>query len=56
MVIIGFMLMAGGGASNPNEFLEDELFSIRRITIAPIVVLLGFGVVAYGIIKKPKDY
>ena len=55
VVLLGFILMSGGGTENLNEFHHDEIFSGRRITLAPIVVLLGFGVVLYGIIKKPQS-
>ncbi len=54
VIIIGFMLMAGGASSDPNVFNESEVYSFRRITLAPIVVLLGFGIEAYAIMRKPK--
>lgn len=54
IVAIGYMLMVGGGAENPNEFHEDEIFSFRRITLSPIVILTGFVVVLYAIMKKSK--
>jgi hypothetical protein len=46
--------MAGGGSDDPNVFSED-IFSFRRITLAPILLLLGFGFEIYAIMKKPKD-
>lgn len=55
VVLLGFILMSGGGAENLNDWNHGEIFSGRRITLAPIVVLIGFGVVLYGIIKKPQD-
>jgi uncharacterized membrane protein len=55
VVIIGYMLMVGGGAENPNEFHEDEIFSFRRVTLSPIVILAGFVIVLLGIMKKSKD-
>jgi hypothetical protein len=55
MIFIGFLLMSGGKSANPHEFHYDEIYSIRRITVAPIVILLGFLVEAYAIMKKPKD-
>jgi len=54
VVVIGYLLMIGGGADNPNEFHEDEIFSFRRITLAPIVILSGFVTVLVGIMKKTK--
>ena len=55
MIFIGFMLMSGGKSANPHEFHYEEIYSFRRITLAPIIILLGFGVEAYAIMKKPKD-
>ena len=55
VVIVGYLLMVGGGSEDPNVFNKDELFSFRRITLAPIVVLIGLGVGIYAIVKKPKD-
>lgn len=52
--IIGFFLMEGGGSDDVNVFIEEELFSFRRITLAPFVVMVGFGVVLYAILKRPK--
>jgi hypothetical protein len=54
LILIGFALMAGGKSPNPHEFLYKEIYSFRRITLAPIVVLLGFGIEVYAIMKKPK--
>ena len=53
LLVVGFVLMAGGGSDDPNAF-NEAIFSWRRIVLAPIVVLLGFGVVGYSIFKKPK--
>ncbi len=55
IVIIGYILMIGGGSDDPNQFHADEIFSTRRITVAPIVILAGFVVVLFGIMKKSKD-
>nr|WP_319997917.1 DUF3098 domain-containing protein [uncultured Draconibacterium sp.] len=54
VIVIGFILMAGGGSDDPNVFSE-AIFSFRRITLAPILLLLGFGFEIYAIMKKPKD-
>lgn len=54
VVATGFMMMAGGGSSSPSEFNAEELFSFRRITIAPIVVLFGLGFEVYAILILPK--
>src|SRR5437762_12935 len=53
LIFIGFMLMSGGKSPNPHEFHPEEIYSFRRITLAPIVVLLGFIIEAYAIMKKP---
>ncbi len=55
LILIGFMLMSGGKSANPHEFHYDEIYSFRRITLAPIVVLLGFVTEVFAIMKKPKD-
>ena len=55
LIFIGFMLMSGGKSANPHEFHYDEIYSFRRITVAPIVILLGFFIEAYAIMKKPKE-
>jgi uncharacterized membrane protein len=52
--VIGFVLMIGGAAEDPNEFNADELFSHVRITLAPILIVLGYVVIIYGIMKKSK--
>ena len=46
--------MIGGKSENPNEF-NEAVFSFRRITLAPIIVLLGFIFEIYAIMKKPKE-
>ena len=52
LLIIGYLLMSGGGSDNPNEFHADQIFSARRITLAPITVLAGYGTILYAILKK----
>lgn len=54
IIVIGFLLMLGGRSSDPNQF-SDNIFSFRRITLAPIVVLAGFIFEIWAIMKKPKD-
>ncbi len=53
--LLGFLLMMGGGSDDPNVFNEDELFSPIRITLAPFLVIAGYALVAYGIMKKRKS-
>ncbi len=52
IIVIGFLLMLGGKSEDPNVFSE-EIFSFRRITLAPIVVLAGFIFEIWAIMKKP---
>lgn len=54
-VFIGFLLMIGGDDNDPSKFNAEELFSFRRITLAPLTVLLGYTIVLIGILKKPKS-
>ena len=54
LILLGFILMAGGGSKDPNVFNED-IFSFRRITIAPLLVLAGFVLEIYAIVKKSND-
>ncbi len=53
IVIIGFSLMVGGGSDDPKVF-NMEMFSTRRIIIAPIVVLFGYAFEVWAIMKKPR--
>ncbi|KUJ59803.1 hypothetical protein AR687_21615 [Flavobacteriaceae bacterium CRH] len=53
VIALGFILMSGGGSDNPNVFNED-VFSFRRIRLAPTTVLIGFGITIYSIFKKTK--
>lgn len=54
IIIIGFLLMLGGKSDSPDKFSED-IFSFRRITLAPIVVLSGFIFEIWAIMKKPRN-
>ena len=53
IIAIGMLLMSGGKSQDPNVFDESQVYSTTRITIAPIVILLGFVVEIYAIFKKP---
>lgn len=52
-IVLGFVLMAGGGSEDPTAFSE-EIFSAQRLTVAPIVVLLGFALEIIGIMYRSK--
>lgn len=53
IVALGFILMIGGGSEDPMQFNED-IFSPRRITVAPIVALIGYGFIFWAILKRSK--
>lgn len=53
--ILGFILMIGGASDDPNQFDADALFSSTRITIAPILIVAGYVVVFYSIMKRNKS-
>lgn len=55
VILIGFALMSGGGTTDPAVFPKEELYSFRRITLAPIVVMIGFGIEIFAILKRPKN-
>ena len=54
IIVFGFLLMIGGGSKDPNVF-NGDIFSFRRITLAPIIVLFGFIFEIYAIMKKPSE-
>jgi hypothetical protein len=54
IMILGFILMAGGASDDPSVFNPDEVYSTTRITIAPIVILAGLVVLIYSIFRHPK--
>jgi len=53
LAILGYILMSGGGSDDPAVFSE-ELFSFRRMYVAPLLILAGLVVVGWGIMKKVK--
>jgi hypothetical protein len=54
IIVIGFILMIGGKSESPEKFSQN-IFSFRRITLAPIVVLAGFVFEIWAIMKRPRD-
>ncbi len=52
-IIIGFVLMTGPASTE--GYFEPDIFSVRRIKVAPVVCFLGFVFMIYGIVRKPKD-
>jgi len=53
MVALGYLLMIGGGSDDPNVF-NPEIFSFRRIVLSTVIIVSGFLVITYGIMKKFK--
>lgn len=54
LILVGFLLMIGGGSDDPNVF-NDNIFNFRRLTLAPLLVLAGYVVEIFAIMKKPVD-
>ena len=54
VIIVGFILMAGGKSADPKVFDPKEVYSTTRITIAPLLIIIGFILEIVGIMKKPK--
>ncbi|MGP1447070.1 MAG: DUF3098 domain-containing protein [Candidatus Limimorpha sp.] len=52
VIALGFILMVGGGSKNPDVF-NDKMFDFQRLTLAPILVLLGFVIEIVAIMKRP---
>ena len=52
-ITLGFFLMSGGGSEDPNIF-NDEIYNFRRIRVAPILVVFGFIIDVYAIMKNPN--
>ena len=52
-IILGFIIMSGGGSEDPNIF-SDEIYSFRRIKLAPALILIGFVIQIYAILKSSK--
>ncbi|MEN9940488.1 MAG: hypothetical protein RIR61_1295 [Bacteroidota bacterium] len=53
LIVLGFVLMSGGGSEDPNVY-NPELFSTRRIVVAPFLIVVGFAVEVWAIMRKPK--
>ena len=51
VVLLGLILMSGGGSEN-SEVFSPEIFSFRRITLAPFLIIVGYMLVLFGILKK----
>lgn len=54
LTAVGMLLMTGGASDDPNK-MSEEIFDFRRLTVAPIVIVAGYVVVLFSIIKKSKE-
>lgn len=54
VIALGMFLMSGGKSEDPNVFANNEVYSSTRITVAPILIVLGLLIEVYAIFKKPK--
>ena len=54
LLIMGFLLMVGGGSNDPEVF-SDAIFGFRRLTLAPILILLGYMIEIFAIMYRPKE-
>jgi hypothetical protein len=55
VMAIGFFLMAGGKSADPTKFNDNEIYSFTRITLSPFLIITGFVIEIFAIMKKPKD-
>jgi hypothetical protein len=55
VMILGFIFMAGGRSDDPNVFNPDEVYSFRRITLAPITIIAGLIILIFAIFRHPKN-
>ena len=53
IIVLGLLLMIGGRSDDPNQFNPKEVYSFRRITLAPILILLGLGLEVFAIFRRP---
>ncbi len=53
-IVAGFLLMIGGGSEDPNVF-NEKIFSFRRITLSPLLIIAGYVIEIFAIMKRPRD-
>jgi len=54
VIAVGVLLMVGGNSKDPSVFNYNEVYSARRISVAPVLIIIGLGIEIYAIFKKPK--
>lgn len=52
LILVGFLLMSGGEMKDPNVWDKDVIYSFKRITLAPFLVIAGLALQAFAIFKK----
>ena len=55
VIALGMLLMSGGKSTNPAEFDQKQVYSTTRITIAPLLIIIGLGIEVVAIFRKPKN-
>ena len=53
VIVLGFICMIGGGSDDPQVF-NPAIFSTMRITVAPILIIIGFAIEFYAVMRKPR--
>lgn len=53
-IILGFILMTGGGSDDPQKY-NEELFNSRRIILSPLLIVIGFVIEVFAILRRPKS-
>ena len=54
VIVAGFILMIGGGSGDPNVF-NPEIFNFQRLTLAPLLILAGYVIEIFAIMKRPRE-
>jgi NADH:ubiquinone oxidoreductase subunit K len=54
VIAIGMLLMVGGKSNDPSQFNRDQVYSFTRISVAPVLIIIGLAIEIYAIFKKPK--
>ncbi len=54
VLVLGFLLMSGGGSDDPEVFSE-AMFGFRRLTLAPILIIVGYIIELFAIMYREKQ-
>ncbi len=54
LLVLGFILLSGGGAENPATEFSEDIYSVRRLWVAPILLVSGFVLVGIAVLKRFK--